>query len=548
MVDNDLQFEKCFAPKAMMLSWERANISIGSDAKDYFGISIYQSNIKKRLDQLSERILNGKYQPLRPFKYFEPKSTGTQRTKTVLNIEDALVYQAIGNHIAELLYQELEETRQSVFGSVLNANVKNGVKLLDEETEDYYFFEYYVNLYNRFIDSIDATVKIKSITHILETDITGFFDAIPHSVLILELKKRGVSKPILDLLAICLNVWSGTRDEITPGVGIPQGPAASYLFANILLDRLDRFVIKTGVYYYRFMDDIRIYGKSNNELLSILVGVDRCLKGMSLSLNAQKTSIKSIDDLDKEKDQILDSSTFEIELDALDFDPETKEQIKSDPIGGDSEIKIIDNIYATKLYQLLIGKAENNIGDLVYGEDNDDLLRPTKVREFLTLAHDWRKLARALSGNSDWKPDHSFIPVWLNSIPKFYWKSNHIVWNLRYYSLDGYYEKINELIDHFNDYEWIQYQLLQLIGELVLDDKEKQLECIRKINVTSSPLVRLGYYKVMLHTIKTDSKLFETLAISLKAEENEFVKNSVMNAIHLNFSKISLDILNNWFR
>lgn len=189
MVDNDLQFEKCFAPKAMMLSWERANISIGSDAKDYFGISIYQSNIKKRLDQLSERILNGKYQPLRPFKYFEPKSTGTQRTKTVLNIEDALVYQAIGNHIAELLYQELEETRQSVFGSVLNANVKNGVKLLDEETEDYYFFEYYVNLYNRFIDSIEATVKIKSITHILETDITGFFDAIPHSVLILELKK-----------------------------------------------------------------------------------------------------------------------------------------------------------------------------------------------------------------------------------------------------------------------------------------------------------------------------------------------------------------------
>src|SRR5690242_11413233 len=131
---------ECFSERALYLSWKRVLASVGSDAKDFFGISIFTEKPKFHLEKLSKLIISNEYLPRRPFKYFAPKKTGTQRTKTVLKIEDAIVYQAIGNHIAEITYDDLNKTRNCVFGSVLNADVKKGVKLLEEDPEDYYFF------------------------------------------------------------------------------------------------------------------------------------------------------------------------------------------------------------------------------------------------------------------------------------------------------------------------------------------------------------------------------------------------------------------------
>jgi hypothetical protein len=60
-------------------------------------------------------------------------------------------------------------------------------------------------------------------TYKLETDITGFFDCIPHSKLLqLLYKKFDIDPSILDLFSECLNTWSGTSESATQGVGIPQ--------------------------------------------------------------------------------------------------------------------------------------------------------------------------------------------------------------------------------------------------------------------------------------------------------------------------------------
>jgi retron-type reverse transcriptase len=300
-------YEKCFSNKALRLAWERVNASVGSDSKDHFGISVFRTNLHERLAELGTKMDSRKYEPQRPFKYFVPKRSGTQRTLTVLNIEDAIIFQAIGNHIAEYMFEELQETKLSVFGSVLNSDVQKGENILDEEVDDYYFFEYYVNLYNRFLEGINDTLDSGKITHILETDITGFFDTIPHSSIILELNKRGIHSEILEIFAKCLNVWSGTRDSTTIGVGIPQGPATSFLIANIILDSMDRLAIKSGLNYYRFMDDIRIYGNSKQELLSCLVTLDRHLKAKSLCLNSKKTSIQLVEEHEIDKEKLLET-------------------------------------------------------------------------------------------------------------------------------------------------------------------------------------------------------------------------------------------------
>src|SRR5690625_7757040 len=86
----------------------------------------------------------------------------------------------------------------------------------------------------------------------LVTDITGFFDSIPHSKLLITLHQFGMEPEVLDLLGECLNIYSGTKESITPGVGLPQGPAASFLFANIFLNELDYIISQNGYTYYRY--------------------------------------------------------------------------------------------------------------------------------------------------------------------------------------------------------------------------------------------------------------------------------------------------------
>lgn len=114
-------FQKYFSPDNLRLAWERILCSNGKDIKDYFGITLFSTNIEKNLLRLSNAIINDEFQPQRPFKYYEPKATKTHRTKTVLQIEDALIYQAIANTIATANYNKSNNKMEYLsFGRILN--------------------------------------------------------------------------------------------------------------------------------------------------------------------------------------------------------------------------------------------------------------------------------------------------------------------------------------------------------------------------------------------------------------------------------------------
>jgi hypothetical protein len=256
---------------------------------------------------LSELLIAGDYKPSRPAKFYEPKATGTQRAKTILCVEDAIVYLCICDTIAHRAYDTTEKYENFVFGSVLNEEVKLGVDLLIADNPRFYFFELWMSKWNQFAESVNAEVEDRSITYKLETDITGFFDCIPHSKLLqLLYKKYQIDAAVLDLFSECLNTWSGTSESATPGVGIPQGPQGSFFLANIYLSDIDEKMVSRGLSYYRYMDDFRIYSSSEDELMEVLVEIDKFLKSNGLSINSKKTLIEKLDeDREKEKIEIL---------------------------------------------------------------------------------------------------------------------------------------------------------------------------------------------------------------------------------------------------
>ncbi|WP_190808735.1 RNA-directed DNA polymerase [Flagellimonas sp. S3867] len=554
---NSKGYKKCFSSDSILLAWERVISSVGTDAKDYFGISLYSSNLSDRLKKLTLELENGEYYPTRPFKYYEPKLNGTQRTKTVLGIKDAIVYQAIANYVAELTYDYFTETKHFVFGSVLSPDVKKGVSILNEDVIDFYFFEYYVSLYNRFVESINETVDKLSIIYRLETDITSFFDTIPHSTLVIELNRFKIDKDVLELLSSCLNFWSGTRDSETIGVGIPQGPAASYFFANLILDSLDRMAMENDLTYFRFMDDIRIYDSDKKRLNSALISFDRHLKGKSLSINIKKTSIQEVEHLEKEKGRLLDASGIkikktkkskEVDVDILEHD--------SSQISGDEEknITAINNKEALSYYYKAIQEIEDELSDIYYKTKDENILESSfltdvkLVRRFLTLAQKWRLITKNLIDLDDKVPDYEMVHIWLFGISRIYWKSNNLIWNLTYYDdLSDYHKDFNELMNKFKDYEWVKYQLLAVYDKTVDFNSSKVNLIIKKINNEDSPLVRLGYYKMLVKKIKLNSQISDSLAHLIKSETETYVQETVLNLIHTKHLNIPIDNLKSWF-
>lgn len=555
---NEKIFLKYFSPDNLRLAWERMIRSNGKDIKDFFGIEIYSANLEKNLKRFSNAIVNGEFKPLRPFKYYEPKASKTHRTKSILSIEDALVYQAIADTIAASNYKRLEENNRFVFGSVLHPEVEKGIDLLKEDDAEFYFFEYYIPLYNKFIDSVNTEISDTNICFKLETDITGFFDCIPHSKLLVTLNKFGVEPEILDLLNNCLNIYSGTKESVTPGVGIPQGPAASFFFANVFLSELDYEISQRGYTYYRYMDDIRIYEEKEEELTEALVLIDNFLKGRALSLNTKKTSIEVIsEDRDSEKLSFL--TGYGEDISEYDIKTSKVEQIyltEQNP-GIDDKKFIIKTLEGADLIKYC--KSQIREVEIFLFDKFKDFLMPnfnqrTLVndenlkKQIIHIAYKWRNSNGILKSIDKPILNKELIPIWLFCTEHFFWKANHFCWNLNQYGPNKMItHKLNELLPRFKSFEWVRYQILSNLSTIQEFNSSELREIFRKSRDESSGLVRLGYYMILLKHLTIENQLFASLRQAIKDDKEPYIKNRLSTFFFKKTTNEKVDEIKFWF-
>lgn len=562
MNGNEIIFQKYFSPDNLRLAWERMVRSNGKDIKDFFGIEIYSSNLEKNLARLSEAILKGEFKPQRPFKYYEPKASKTHRTKSVLSIDDALVYQSIANTVATANYKRLAENNNFVFGSVLHPEVEKGTGLLKEADADFYFFEYYIPLYNKFLTSSNTEIGNTSIRFKLETDITGFFDCIPHSKLLITLNKFGVEPEILDLLKDCLNIYSGTKESVTPGVGIPQGPAASFFFANVFLNDLDYIISQNGYTYYRFMDDIRIYEETEEKLTEALVMIDNFLKGRALSLNTKKTSIEELgEDRKKEMTPLIGLSSQEIqEFSGAETSQESSKQFFLSEQGSEIEqekkyiIKTIEGAELINYCKREIEEVEQILFSKFKGIENENFNPRTLAndedlkKQIIHLAYRWRSSNSILQSVDKPILNKTLIPIWLFCVEHFFWKANHFCWNLNQYGANTLITlKLNELIPKFKSFEWVRYQILSNMATVQNFNSSELREIFRKSKEESSGLVRLGYYMILLKHLNSEHQLFASLRQAIKDDKEPYIKNRLSSFVTRKTASENLEEIKFWF-
>lgn len=281
--------------------------------------SIYGMASEKNIALLQKRLKAG-YISTQSIRVFMPKANGLNRMYMLLSMEDQIVYQAYANILAKSLTSIPEITKRykkSVFGN------------LCASPESEFFYQRWQDSYKAYTKAIIRAFQ-KGYKYIASFDLTACYDSINHNLLRNILKEKfcfsdNCAKAFTDLI----EQWE-SADGHELGTGIPQGPQASGIVAEAVLQEYDVYIEalqKTMQFvYYRYVDDIKILAPDEDTVKWVLFLLDKRSKELGLFPQASKISTHEITDIDKEIKRIS-KPLFEDE-----FDDKKKSQIATEAI------------------------------------------------------------------------------------------------------------------------------------------------------------------------------------------------------------------------
>jgi group II intron reverse transcriptase/maturase len=135
-------------------------------------------------------------------------------------------------------------------------------------------------------------LKRRGYQHVLDADIKGFFNNIPHHVIM-----NGVSALVADgniLRLVEQFLRAGVIEDgvfTSTDVGTPQGGVISPLLANITLNSLDWALHDAGCRFVRYADDFVVLTQSEAKVREAHDLVQQHLTSIGLALSAEKTKM-----------------------------------------------------------------------------------------------------------------------------------------------------------------------------------------------------------------------------------------------------------------
>jgi hypothetical protein len=241
----------------------------------------FQLGLSENIQDLTESLKRGRDQPSEAICVYSPKQNGVLRPLRLLTITDQLVYQAIGNVVANAFrkqQQKLAFTR--AFGAIVGGG-----------TAPFFYRSWKVS-YKAF-DRAMVTAFNKGNHVVADFDLVSFFELIDHRLLRGVLAKRVKDDALLDLLMRCLGTWTINAKSGALGHGIPQGPETSAFLAECVMFGFDILRLK-GVAYMRYVDDIKLLAQDETSVRRGLLTLDLESKRLGLVPQAQKIGFRTV--------------------------------------------------------------------------------------------------------------------------------------------------------------------------------------------------------------------------------------------------------------
>lgn len=272
-------YDKIFREDILEHAWHRVRKNGGAPGVD--GVTI--DEIERRgpttwLDELREELVDKQYQasPVRRVRI--PKPNGGERPLGIPTVRDRVVQMATKLVIEPIFEADLED---NAYGYRPKRSALDAVKRVHEELQE-------------------------GRTEVVDADLSGYFDTIPHDQLMKSIARRISDGTVLGLIKMWLKTPvideddDGTRrTEPVTGKGTPQGGVISPLLANVYMNRflkfwrLQQLDERLDARLVNYADDFVILTRGCAE--QALQITERVMEAMGLTLNRRKTRLVDVD-------------------------------------------------------------------------------------------------------------------------------------------------------------------------------------------------------------------------------------------------------------
>lgn len=255
------------AKEAVWEAWLKVRANKGSAGIDTVSIEEFEKDLKNNLYKLWARMCSGSYMPPPVLLVEIPKKAGGKRPLGIPTVSDRIAQMVVK--------QEIEPNIDKVF------------------YEDSYG-------YRPGKSAIDAVAKCRvrnwQYNWVLDLDIKGFFDNIPHDLLMKAVEKHTKSKWHL----LYIKRWLETPVQKRNGEqterlkGTPQGAVISPLLANLFLHYcMDRWLKDhyPQCPFERYADDAVIHCSTEAEAQELKEALNKRLEECGLQMHPEKTKI-----------------------------------------------------------------------------------------------------------------------------------------------------------------------------------------------------------------------------------------------------------------
>ena len=252
-------------PALMAKAFKAVKRNRGAAGIDKQSIKMFESNLSDNLNALMRDLKSGEFQPLPLRRAYIDKGGGKLRPLGIPTVR-CRVAQEIVRSILEPIFEPLFHDHSHGFRKTRSCHT-----------------------------AMDVVVHYRSLgyRYVLDADIKGFFDNIPHS-LIMDLISREISDSnMLSLIKKFLQAGVMEEGTVRPTLtGTPQGGIVSPLIANIVLNHLDWFLEQQGYKFVRYADDFLVFCKSRHQAEKALKAVTNVIENdLGLTLSPEKTRI-----------------------------------------------------------------------------------------------------------------------------------------------------------------------------------------------------------------------------------------------------------------
>ena len=225
-LDNGVKGRKWFSlidkvhrPITLAASWTQVQANRGAAGVDGQSIERFASQAERYLEELQAALASGQYQPQAIRRVEIPKGDGQTRPLGIPTVKDRIVQGAVKRVIEPIFEREFLPMS---YGFRPGKGCKDALREVHEALK-------------------------QGSTWVVDADLKGYFDSIPHAGLMARVEERISDGRLLSLLRRWLQQdILKDMERWTPMNGCPQGAIISPLLATIYLHPLDLHMTRRG--------------------------------------------------------------------------------------------------------------------------------------------------------------------------------------------------------------------------------------------------------------------------------------------------------------